>query len=121
MFAISAPGLIPNRRIEVHCHVFALGVTVEHAFERELASDAALLVAAIGMARHLPEPLIDLHPAGLDRVRGAQAAADLMRPDIGGETVMAVIGHADRVFLVAPRNRNQHRAENLLTGEAPVV
>ena len=34
---------------------------------------------------------------------------------------MAVIGHADRVGLVAPRDSHQHRAEDLLARQPPIV
>jgi len=33
-------------------------------------------------------------------VRRAQPSADIVSPDVGGETVMAVVRHADRLFLV---------------------
>ena len=39
-----------------------------------LAADPALLVAAVGLADHLAAALVDLHPAGLHRVRCAQRA-----------------------------------------------
>ena len=56
-----------TRRIEVHRHVLALGEALEHPFERELTADAALLVAAIGMAGCLADALVDLYPAAFDR------------------------------------------------------
>jgi hypothetical protein len=34
---------------------------------------------------------------------------------------MAVVGHADHVGLVLPRERHQHWPENRLAREAPVV
>ena len=73
------------------------------------------------MARHLPETLIDLAPAAFDRVRGAQATADVVSPDIGCEPIMAVVGHADCVGLVLPRDRDQHRTENFLARQPPIV
>jgi len=42
--------LLPARRVEIHCHVLALGEAVEHHFQGEFAADAALLEAAIGVA-----------------------------------------------------------------------
>src|ERR1700759_3533887 len=87
---------------EIDRHVLALGEAVEHALERKFATDSALLVAAVRHAGKLAEALIDLHPPRLDGVRGPQAAADVMRPDIGRESVMAVVGHADRLGFVAP-------------------
>ena len=54
-------------------------------------------------------------------MRCAQAAADIMGPNVGRQAIMAVVGHADRVGLVAPRDRDQHRAEDFLTRQPPVV
>ena len=62
-----------TRRVQVDRHVLSLREAVEHPFQRELPADAALLVAAIGMARLLAQSLVHLHPAGLDRVRGRSA------------------------------------------------
>src|SRR5215468_2721394 len=56
--------------IEIDRDVLSLRKAVQHAFERELSADAALLVSAVGMARRLAEALVDLHPPGFDRVRG---------------------------------------------------
>src|SRR5215471_16522649 len=74
----------------------SLREAVEHALERELAADAALLVAAVRHAGRLAAALVDLHPARLDGMRGAQGLADVVRPDIGREPVVTVVGHADR-------------------------
>src|ERR1700682_4614039 len=73
------------------------------------------------MAWLLAETLVHLHPTRLDRMRGAQCTADVRRPDIGGETIMAVIGHSDRIGLITPRDGHEHRAENLLARQSPVV
>src|SRR3954464_12811331 len=84
---------------EVDGDALPLGEAVEHAFEGELAADAALLVAAVRHAGRLAAALVDLHPAGFDGMSGAQRLADVVRPDISGEAVMAVVGHADRLGL----------------------
>ena len=42
------------------------------------AADAALLVAAVGLADHLAAALVDLHPAGLDAVRGVQRVSQVV-------------------------------------------
>ena len=44
-----------------------------------------------------------------------------MRPDVGGEPVMAVIRHANRVRFVSPRNGDKHGTKDLLARQAPVV
>jgi hypothetical protein len=105
----------------VDCDVLPLRVALEHAFEGELATNTAFFLAAIGVTRALTEALVDLDPAGLDRVRGSKGAADVTRPDIGGEPVMALIGHANRVRFVGPRNGDKNWAEDLLACQTPVV
>src|SRR5581483_1023742 len=103
-----------RRRVEVHRHVLLLGEAVQHALERELPPDAALLDAAIGMAGRLAQALVDLHPAGLDGVRRPQGAADVVGPYVRGKAIMRVVGHADRLGLVRPADGNEHGAEDLL-------
>src|SRR5438876_12368466 len=44
-----------------------------------------------------------------------------MTPDVGGEPVMAVIRHANRVRFVVPRNGDKHGAKDFLARQAPVV
>ena len=51
----------------------------------------------------------------------AQRAADVVRPHVGGEAVVAVVGHADRLGLVGPADGDQHGAEDLLARQPPVV
>src|SRR5215470_4116479 len=69
---------------EVYGHALSLREAVEHAFQRLLAANARLLDAAIRLPWELAESLVHLHPAGLDCVCGAERAADVMRPHIGG-------------------------------------
>src|SRR5262245_32723704 len=102
-------------------HALPLREAVQHAFEREFAADAALLVSAVTHAGCLTAPLVNLNPAGFDRVRGPQAFADVMGPNIRGEAVVTVIGHTDRLGLVGPADRHQHRAEDLLARQPPVI
>src|SRR5262249_37633292 len=90
-------------------------------FQRELSADAALFVAAVGVAGLLAEALVDLHPTGFDGMGCSQGAANLMRPDISRKTVVTIVGHADHVFLVAPRDGHKYRAKDFLTCQPPVV
>src|SRR3984893_12739285 len=69
----------------------------------------------------LTEALVHLNPASLHRVRRASSPAKVMRPDVGGEPVMAVIRHANCVRFVSPRNGDKHGAKDLLARHAPVV
>src|SRR5258708_12810497 len=57
---------VPISHRQVHRHALALGEAVEHALERELAADAALLLPPVGHAGHLPPPLVYLHPPRSD-------------------------------------------------------
>src|SRR5262249_19336892 len=106
---------------QVDCDVLPLRVALEHAFKRELAANTAFFVATVRVTRTLTEPLVHLNPAGLDRVCSAECPANVVRPHVGSEPVMTIVGHTDRVLLVAPRDGDKHRAEDLLAGQAPVV
>src|SRR5262252_1506432 len=106
---------------QVDRDVLPMRVALEHAFQGELAADAAFFVTAVGMTWTLTEALVHLNPTSLDRVCRAQSPADVMRPDVGGEPVMAVIRHANRVRFVDPRNGGKHGAKDLLARQAPVV
>src|SRR6516164_264496 len=106
---------------QVDCDVLPLRVALQHALERKLAANTAFLVATVRVTRTLTKPLVDLNPAGLDRVSSPECPSNVVRPDVGGEPVMAVISHANCILLVAPRDGDEHRAEDLLAGQAPVV
>src|SRR5262245_9156856 len=106
---------------QVDRDVLSLRVALEHAFEGELAADAAFFVTAVGVTWALTEALVHLNPTSLDRVCRAQSPASVMRPDVGGEPVMAVIRHANRICLVGPRNGDKHGAKDLLARQAPVI
>src|SRR5690242_9192311 len=77
------------RHRQVDVHVLAFGEAVDHATERELAADAALLDPAIGLPERLAAALVHLHPARLDRVGGAKRPTDIVGPDVGGKAVVA--------------------------------
>ena len=54
----------------------------------------SLALSPLGQSRRivtwvLTEALVHLNPTSLDRVRRAQNPAEVMRPDVGGEPVMA--------------------------------
>src|SRR5688572_31180848 len=106
---------------EVDGDVLPLGVAVEHPLERILAADAALLVAAVGLSRKLTQSLVDLNPSGFDRVRGANRLAEIPRPDVRRQPIMAVVRHPDRVRFVFPRDRHHHGAEDFFPRNPPVV
>src|SRR6516164_2373952 len=57
---------------QVDRDVLPLRVALEHAFEGELAADAAFFVTAVGMTWALTEALVHLNPTSLDRVPRAE-------------------------------------------------
>src|ERR1700716_2941388 len=107
--------------VETHDDALGVGEVVDGALEGELAADAALLDPAVGHPGQLAQATVHLHPAGVDLMGGAQRLADVAAPDIGGKAVVAVVGHPDRLLLVLPGDRDQDRAEDLLTRDPPAV
>src|SRR6201987_2789068 len=56
------------------------------------------------------------------RMRGARSSpSPILKRCIGGEAVMAIIGHPDGFRLVRPRNGDEHRSEDFLSRETPIV
>src|SRR6516164_7838904 len=106
---------------QVDRDILPLRVALQHALERKLTADTAFFVAAVGVTGTLAETLVDLDPAGLDRVYSAECPANVVRPDVGSEPVVTIVCHTDRVLLVAPRDGNEHRAEDFLAGQTPIV
>src|SRR5690606_28584576 len=104
------PAALRSRCREIHRHVLLDGEAVEHAFERELAPDAALLDATIRVAGRLAEALVDLHPPGFERVRSPERTADVLCPNVAGEPVVRLVGHADGFLLVRPFDGHEHGA-----------
>src|SRR5262245_916686 len=106
---------------KVDRHALRLREALQHALQRKLAPDSALLEATVGLAWELAHPLVDLHPAGLDCVCGAERLRHVAAPDVGSQAIVAVVRHAHRVLLVAPGNDDQDRAEDLFTRDPPLV
>src|SRR5438132_11183467 len=92
--------LVPISPLEIDRDALPLRVTVEHSLERIFAPHSALLEASVRLAGELTESLVNLHPARLDRMRGVERLADVARPHVRSEAVMAVVRHADRLALV---------------------
>jgi DnaJ-domain-containing protein 1 len=105
---------------QVDRDVLPLRVALEHAFEGELAADAAFFVTAVGVTRALTEALVHLNPTSLDRVCRAQSPADVMGPDVGGEPIVAKLERAAaqsptewwRVLEVAPSATKEEIVRN---------
>src|SRR5262249_9334392 len=112
---------LPKSAPKIDRHALGLREALQHPVKRELAPDSALFEATVGLARELAHPLVDLHPARLDRVGGAQRPGHVAAPDIPSQAVVAVIRHAHRFLLVTPGDDDQHRAEDLFPGDPPFV
>src|SRR5689334_10692319 len=54
-------------------------------------------------------------------MRRTQSLLQILCPHIGGESVMAVVGHADGFEFIVPWNHHEDRTENLLPRDAPRV
>src|SRR5215831_2368666 len=112
---------LPKSAPKVDRHALGLREALQHPLERKLAPDSTLFEATIGLAGELADPLVDLHPAGVDRVGGAQRLRHVAAPDIRSQAVVAVIRHAHRFLLVTPGDDDQHGAKDLFTGDPPLV
>ena len=111
----------PRRQPEARDRVGAerdvddLGVAVE--LERvvaALAADPRLLGAAERRAQVAHVLRVDPAHAGVDRLRDAVRAADVVGPDVGREPVRGRVRQAHRLGLVVERRRDEHRPEDLL-------
>src|SRR5258706_15857883 len=84
------------------------------------AAVARLLEAAEGRV-HVEGAAVDVDLAGADAARDALRARFVLGPHRAREAVGAVVGDADRVFLVLVGNDGEHRPEDLLLGDAHAV
>ena len=57
---------------------------------------------------------IDPHHAGLDALREAMCAADVLGPEVSREPVTHVIGDGECFLLVGEWDHGQHRPEDFL-------
>src|SRR4030042_3918716 len=101
-------------KLQVDRDAFSLGEAFKHPFEGVFPAKPALLESAIRLARNYTHSLVDLHPSRFNTMSRAKRLSDIVRPDKGGPAVMTLIRHADSLFLLFPRNGNQHRPEDLL-------
>src|SRR5580658_3554324 len=86
-----------------------------------LAADATALIPAerqIGRDRHAA---IDRDRPGPDAARHAQGALDTARCHHAAQSVLAIIGDADRVLVVIEGDHHEHGAEYLLSRDPHVV
>src|SRR5690625_1534474 len=90
------------------------------AFEAPLAADTTLLVTPEGQVTGDADAAVDAESAGANALgdrHGTLGRAD----HHAAETVHAVVGDANGVFLILVGDHDQYRPENLLLGDAHVV
>ncbi len=87
-------------------NILGLGKKAERFFAA-FATDAALFHPAEGDAQVAHQPAIHPNRAGVNLLRDAMGAAEVLRPNARGEAVFGVVGVADNfVFLVEGRDRD---------------
>src|SRR4029077_681165 len=118
---VGTVGQRPPALLDLDVDLLDLGERLDRTLEGELASDAAGLVAAVGLADDLAAALVDLDPAGFDPVRGVQCVGQVVRPNVGAESVMRIVRHRYDLVTIPPRNGDQDGSEDFLTGDPPGV
>src|SRR5215210_747173 len=83
-----------------------------------LAAVAGLLVAAEGRRRVELVERVGPHDAGPELIRDLQDPRALLRPDAGRQAIGAVVGLGDGLVGRAEREHAEHRAEDLVAGDA---
>ena len=109
-----------RRFAQADVDVLRLGVGVHDDLVR-LAADAGLLVAAERCVRGQLVVGVDPHTPGLNRLRDAERAVDVLRPDGAAEPVLAVVRHLDDLRFVVELDEADDRAEDLFACDAHVV
>src|SRR5262245_60418672 len=84
-----------------------------------LAAVARLLVAPERRTTFVGDT-VEVDVSGSQLLRDLSRAFDVSRPHIAREPIRRVIGHRDRVCLVAVAYDRQHRTEDLLAGDGHV-
>src|SRR5258706_10810568 len=99
------------------------GFILQKLFQAENAGLAAVarLLEAAERRVHVEGAAVDVDLAGADAARDALGARPALGPHRAREAVGAVVGDADRVFLVLVGNDGEHRPEDLLLGDAHAV
>lgn len=103
-----------------YTHVLDLGEYLEAVFPA-FASGARGLHPAERLAQVAHVLAVDEDHPGLDAACQAMGLADVLGPDVGGQAVFHVVGQAQRLGFVLERDQADHRAEDLLLGDAHAV
>ena len=91
--------------------VLRLGEKTQRFFAA-FAADAALLHSAEWDAQIAHQPAIHPDGAGVDLFGNAMGAAQVLRPDTRGKTVIDVVGIADHFLFAVERRDRDDRAED---------
>src|SRR6187549_3524406 len=97
-----------------------LGVLLE-ALDAVLATDAARLVAAERGVGAVGDAAVDADGAGAELTTDRERTLLVAGGDVAAETVLVVVGEADRVVVTVERDDDQHGAEDLLARDGHVV
>src|SRR5690554_4447535 len=98
-----------------HADVLELGELLE-AVARSLAAEARLLDAAERGKLGGDDALVDADHAVLEPLHDAPDTAVVPGIEVGGKAEGGVVGHGDRLLLVAEAEHRRQRAEGLLAG-----
>src|SRR5260370_37211947 len=80
----------------------------------ELAPVARLLDPAERKAHIRGDHTVDEHEARLDTLGQLRASLDVGGPDARAKTEVGIVGHTERLFLIADADHRRDRAEGLL-------
>src|SRR3954447_9051633 len=97
-----------------------LGVLLE-ALDAVLTTDTAGLVAAEGGVGPVGDPAVDADGAGAEPTTDRERPLLVAGGDVAAETVLVVVGEADRFVVAVERDDDEHGAEDLLARDGHVV
>ena len=100
-----------NHQLFCDADVLRFGEKAER-FVAAFAADAALFHSAKRDAQIAHEPAVYPDGAGVNSLRDAMGATQILRPDARGEAVFGVVRVADHFFFVVERRDGDDRAED---------
>src|SRR3954452_72414 len=107
-------------RRDVDAEGLDLGVLLE-ALDAVLAPDATGLVPAERGVGAVGDAAVDAHGSGAQLSTDGQRPLLRARGHVAAETVLVVVGQAHRFVVAVEGDHDEHRSEDLLTGDRHVV